>query len=178
MEILEIKTRNPEGLSQDLRSGTAPFLGQRRAVVGLSFAASGAMIVVALYQMGILKHVPEPDLPHFDADKVDASEEAYGHLEVGDAFLGLVSYGVTATLAAMGPSDRSQRKPLLPLILTGKAVIDTLQAARLTRDQWTKHRAFCSWCLAAAAATFASLPLTLPEARSAVASLWSSRSDA
>lgn len=130
-----------------------------------------AMIMVGLYQAGILKNLPEPDLPYFDADKVDSSGEAYSHLEAGDGFLGLISYSVTATLAAMGPPDRSRRSPLLPLMLTSKAVVDTLQAARLTRNQWTKHRAFCSWCLVAAAATFATLPLTLPEARAAVANL-------
>jgi hypothetical protein len=39
------------------------------------------------------------------------------------------------------------------------------QAAKLTVDQWTKHRAFCFWCLTAATATFITLPLTWREAR-------------
>jgi hypothetical protein len=101
-------------------------------------------------------------------DRVDASRQAFAFLSVGDAFLGLVSYGVTAALAAAGPADRS---PWLPLALTAKSLVDSLQAARLTRDQWTQHRAFCSWCLLAAGATFATLPLTLPEARAALRSL-------
>lgn len=49
--------------------------------------------------------------------------------------------------------------------------MDALQAARLSRDQWTRHRAFCSWCLGAAAATMAVLPLTLPESRDALRAL-------
>ena len=38
---------------------------------------------------------------------------------------------------------------------------------RLTIDQWTKHRALCSWFLLAAGATFATVPLAIPEARAA-----------
>lgn len=40
-------------------------------------------------------------------------------------------------------------------------------AAKLTVDQWTKQRAFCEWCLAAAGATFAALPAVMPEATAA-----------
>ncbi len=46
--------------------------------------------------------------------------------------------------------------------------LDALGAGKLTVDQWTKHRAFCLWCLLAAGATFASVPLVLPEARAAL----------
>ncbi len=168
---MEIKTRQPEKLSRELREGTHPFLIRRRGVVALSFVAASAMQVVGLFQMGLLKHVPEPDLPHFDADKVDASEEAYGYLSVGDAFLGLGSYAATAALAATGSIDRARQSPWIPLALTAKAAVDVVQAARLTRDQWTKHRAFCSWCLLAAGATFAVLPLTLAEARKSLETL-------
>lgn len=54
---------------------------------------------------------------------------------------------------------------------TAKLTVDALRAGKLTVDQWTKHRAFCSWCLVAAGATFAALPLVLPEARSAARTL-------
>lgn len=103
-------------------------------------------------------------------DRVDTSREALAFLSVGDAFIGLVSYGVTSLLAAAGPASRPRRSPWLPLALGLKSLVDTLQAARLTRDQWVEHRAFCSWCLLAAGATFATLPLTLPEARVALRS--------
>ena len=38
---------------------------------------------------------------------------------------------------------------------------------KLTADQWTRHKAFCFWCLVASAATFATAPLVVPEAREA-----------
>ncbi|MDP9485648.1 MAG: hypothetical protein M3Q49_07665 [Actinomycetota bacterium] len=47
------------------------------------------------------------------------------------------------------------------------AAFDALQAGKLTVDQWTQHRTFCFWCLLAAGATFATVPLVMPEARAA-----------
>jgi uncharacterized membrane protein len=102
---------------------------------------------------------------------VDASAEAFERFEVGDAFLGFVSYGVTMTLAAMGPPARATRQPWIPLALAGKVAFDVTTAARLTVDQWTKHQAFCFWCLVAATATFATAALVVDETRRALSTL-------
>jgi hypothetical protein len=59
----------------------------------------------------------------------------------------------------------------LPLALAAKVGLDALVAGKLTVDQWTKHRAFCSWCLLGAGASFASAPLVVREARAALAAL-------
>lgn len=162
---------NPNCLSHELRCQTGGFLRERRAVVALSLLAIGSMSLITLYQMGIIKHLPEPRLPRLDADKVDAAGEAYEKLSMPDAALGLGSYAATLGLASMGAMDRTQNRPWIPLALAGKAMLDAAQAAKLTWDQWAKHKAFCSWCLLAAAATFATLPLTFPEARQALRAL-------
>jgi uncharacterized membrane protein len=157
----------PDELSRQLREGSGPFLARRRGVVGLSLAAAGAMGLIALYQTGIIAHLPEPSLPRLDADKVDAAAEAYAYLAVPDGVLGLGSYAATMGLAAMGGQDRAVERPWLPLALAAKVAFDTLVSGKLTADQWFKHRAFCFWCLLASGATFASLPLVVPEARAA-----------
>jgi uncharacterized membrane protein len=158
---------SPEQLSKELRTGTDEHLTRRRSVAALSLTAIGALGVVSLYQLGVLKHVPEPPLPRLDADAVDASAEAYRFLSMPDGVLGIGSYAVTLGLVAMGGKDRHRDHPWLPLALAGKAAVDALQAGRLTWTQWSRHRAFCSWCLTAAVATWVTLPLTLPEARAA-----------
>ena len=71
-------------------------------------------------------------------------------------------------LAAMGGADRATQRPWIPLALAAKVLVDAAQSGKLTVDQWTKHRAFCFWCLLAAGATFATVPLALPEARAAL----------
>ncbi len=155
-------------LSDELRYGDGPDLARRRKVVGLSLVASAAMGYIALYQMGIVKHLKEPPLPKLDADRVDASAEAYSRFATPDGVLGLGSYIVTMTLAAMGGKDRAVTQPWIPLALAAKVAFDIAQAGRLTVDQATKYHAFCSWCLLAAVSTFATVPLVIPEARAAL----------
>lgn len=156
---------NPAQLSHALRHSDSPFLARRRGVIGLSLVSIASMGIITLYQTGIIKHLPEP--PGFDADKVDASAEAYAWLATPDAALGLGSYAATLGLAAMGGPDRASQQPWIPLALAAKTLFDAAQAGKLTVDQWTKHKAFCSYCLVAAGATFAALPLAIPEARAA-----------
>lgn len=163
-----ITTPDPAKLSTEIRQAEDPLTQRRRRIVWLSLTSATSMAVIALYQIGATTHVPEPPLPMLDADKVDGSEEAYAKLSVGDAFLGFVSYGVTMLLAAAGGPRRHVSHPWLPRALAVKAAFDAAQAAKLTVDQWTKHRAFCSWCLAAAGATFAVIPAVMPELRASM----------
>jgi uncharacterized membrane protein len=163
--------RSAARLSRELRRGDGEHLELRRRVIGLSLVSMGSMALIVLYQTGVIRHIPEPPLPGFNADKVDGSAEAYQILGMPDGALGLVSYASTLMLAAAGGKNRARTAPWLPLALTAKATADAAQAAKLTVDQWTKHRAFCSWCLLAAGATFAVVPATLPETRSALRNL-------
>jgi uncharacterized membrane protein len=158
---------NATRLSYELRRADGGYLKQRRAIVGLSLVAIGAMGIISLYQTGIIRHLPEPPLPKLDADKVDASAEAYSHFDTPDAVLGLGNYAATLGLAAMGGKDRSQTRRWIPLALAAKAALDAFQGVRLTVDQTVKQRAYCFWCLLTAAASIAMLHFAIPEARAA-----------
>ena len=162
---------DPEHLSRAVREASDSSMRLHRGIIGLSLAAAGSMGLIALYQSGVIRHIPEPPLPALNADKVDASAEAFERFAVGDGFLGFVSYGVTMTLAAMGPPDRATRQPWIPLVLAAKVAFDVATASKLTVDQWTKHKAFCFWCLIAATATFATAPLVVDETRRALAAV-------
>ena len=82
--------------------------------------------------------------------------------------MGLISYGVTLALAGMGSRRRHDEFPLAPLAMAAKVVFDALGGVYLTAEQATKHRRFCSWCLAASVASVAMLPQVVPEARLAL----------
>lgn len=155
----------PARLSKELRQGTGPSLDRRRRILALTLTSAGSMGLISLYQMGVLRHIPEPPLPRLDADRVDASEEAYEKLQSPDAAIGFASYAVTALLAAAGEPARARTQPWLPLAMAAKIGFDAAQAAKLSWDQWARHRAFCSWCLLAAGATFATVPLAVAEVR-------------
>ena len=161
----------PKELSLQLRRGTGGFSRRRRQVAGASLGAMVPMGVVALYQMGIIEHVPEPPLPDLDGDEVDAAPEAYAMLSTPDAVLGLASYALTLGLAAMGGEARSAQRPWIPLALAAKVAFDVFGAVKLNAEGWREHRAFCLWCLLSAAATFATAPLVVPEARAALIAL-------
>lgn len=157
-----------ERVSDDLRRHASTFLDRRRRVAALSLAASAAMGVVAAYQNGLLRHLPEPPLGPLDADGVDASGEAYQLLKTPDAALGLASYALTLILAGAGTAERVRDHPWLPLAMSAKVAADALGGLYLTAEQASKHRRFCSWCLVATAASVAMLPQVLPEARVAL----------
>lgn len=169
---------DPESLSEVLRTGEGLYLWCRRGIVVVSFVAAACMMFIGLYQMGLIRHLPEPPFRLLNADKVDAAPEAYSrlYLPMPDAFLGLVSYAITAALAALGSADRFQRWPWwgwVPLVLGLKVLADAFQAGKLSWEQWDLHRQFCFWCLVAAAATFLAVPLAVPESWAALKRLFS-----
>jgi len=158
-------SRDAERVSDDLRRRVTPFLRHRRQQTALMVGAVGSMAVVLLYQTGILRRLPDPPLPAFDSEKVDASGEAYESFKTPDAALAIGSYGVTLALVGMGAADRAAERPLIPLLAAAKIAADGAGAAWLTAEQITKHRALCFYCLLGSAATWAALPAALPEAR-------------
>ena len=123
---------------------------------------------VALYQLGILKKLPEPPGKFFDTGKVNGSGEAYSILSTPDAFLGLSSYAVTAALVGMGPEDRARTQPWIPIGMGLKLLGDAAMAGKLTLDECRKFRAFSLWSVFTAVATWTALPLALPEVKAAV----------
>jgi uncharacterized membrane protein len=157
--------RSARELGKQLRTGDSPVLRRRRQIAGLSLFSIGMMGFISLYQTGIVRRLPDLPFSMFDANAVDAAPEAYEFLSTPDAVLGIVNYAATLALAATGPEDRTRIYPVIPLVMAGKTLADSLSAGKLTLDQWTKHRTFCIWCLLGAASTFATVPLALPEAR-------------
>jgi hypothetical protein len=59
--------------------------------------------------------------------------------------------------------------------MSAKVAADALGGLYLTAEQASKHRRFCSWCLAAALASVTMVPQVVPEARAAVRQLRSNR---
>ena len=158
---------NSEELSENLREGEQEFLAQRRINTGLTMFNIAAMGVISLYQMGVIKHLPEPPLPKLDADKVNGSAEAYEILETPDGVLGLGSYAATLGLIAMAGSERNRTRPWIPLTLLAKTLFDAAVAIKLLIDQPTKYKAYCLYCIASALSSIATVPYAWPEARAA-----------
>lgn len=157
----------PRQLSEALRNSCGPEMRNRRWIAGLSLLSSAVMGAIGLFQLGIIRAIPEPPWPGFDAEKVNGSPQAYSILKTPDALLGAVSYAATACLAGASDPDRARTAPWIPLAMGAKLATDAALAAKLTADQWTRYRAFCLWCLVASGATFAAAALGIPEVLSA-----------
>ncbi len=157
-----------ETIRRDLRFGRDPFLRRRRGIVGLSLFSASCLGVIALFQTGIFKRLPDPPISSFDADKVNGSAEAYSLLRTPDGLLGLVSYSTTAFLAGMGSGARWQNESWMPVMMGAKAAADAAMAAKLGLKQATKFGKFSAWSLLVSAGTFASLWLAWPEVKQAL----------
>ena len=154
-------------LQQDWRYSSDPLLRDRRVIVGLSIFSATVLGGIALFQVGLVKKLPDPPVPGFDSDRVHGSEEAYALLETPDALIGMLSYTGTACLAAAGWQDRSHIARWIPLALGAKAALDAGLAGRLAVRQWTAFRKFSFWSLLVAGATVTALPFAVLEARRA-----------
>ncbi len=157
-----------ETVSDALRRGDDPFLRLRRRSAALSLASIASLGLVAAYQNGLIRHLPEPPFPGLDADRVDASGEAYQYFKTPDAALGIASSAATLILVGMGGPDRRTKARWIPVALAAKGALDAVGGVYLTVEQATKHRKFCSWCLLAALANVAAAPQMWPEARAAL----------
>jgi uncharacterized membrane protein len=158
-------------LSYELRNAETDDLQRRRWIVGLSLFGAAMGALVSLYQVGILRRLPDPPGGLFNATKVDASNYAYKRLDAPDGLLMTLTYAVTALLAGAGGMDRSRSRPWLPLAMAGKAAYDAATTVKLGREEWRENKALCQYCQAATLASFAILALAVPEAISAVRTL-------
>jgi uncharacterized membrane protein len=166
----------PRELSEELRNDSNPDLQRRRWIVGLSLVGTAMAQIVSLYQVGIVRRLPDPPLEIFDSTKVDASDYAYKRLQTPDAFMMLASYAVTAWLAGAGGKNRATQTPLLPVALGLKTVLDTATAVELGREEWQENKALCAYCQVATICSVVSVALAAPEALRAAKKLFSSRS--
>ncbi len=158
-----------QALSKTLRTGGGLYLFCRRGIVLTSFVGGLSMMMIGLYQMGLLRKLPQPRLGRLKSSEVAAVAPAYRPLglPIADSLLGLISYAVTAALAGFGGPDRPQRLPWIVPLMTAKIVGDALLGAVLFGIQWAWYRAFCLYCVIAACGSFIAVPLAVPETRAA-----------
>lgn len=162
---MNVELLSPSELSEELRTANGPELERRRVGIGLSFAGAVIGGVVAAYQTGLLKRLPDI-LPGsiWDAEKVDASDYAYRNLQQPDGPMMLVNYGLTAMAIASGGKDRARQNPALPVVAAGKAAFDLALCSVLAVKEWRENGKLCSWCQTATAISAVTLAITLPEA--------------
>lgn len=152
-----------DAIRGQLRHGTSRSLRRRRRIGLLAAIGAVDFAIISLYQMGVIRHLPDPPGGVFDSDKVNASRKAYA-TGIPDGTLGLALYGATMVLAAAGGTEKTGRHPILDVLLGGVVVAGAGGALQYLYDMARNKERACPYCLAGAAAHFAMLPLVLPEA--------------
>jgi len=160
----------PQELRAELQHSAGDDLRRRRAIVVLSLVGMAALGTVSLFQTGVIEHLPDPPIPGFDSDKVNSSDTAYA-LGVPDGTLSVASLAANLPLAAFGGADRAQKQPLVPLLAAGKAMTEAVVSAWYFAQMPLKEKAWCGYCILGALANVGIAALSLPEAKTALASL-------
>lgn len=114
-------------------------------VVGAALALT-TLAPVALYQTGVIGHLPDPPGRYFDSDLITSSKDAHP-FGVPDALLGLGSFGATLALALLAPRSRIARG-LLGVKLAGDGGMAGVNVVK----QVVKFHRLCSWCTGTALA--------------------------
>lgn len=149
-------------LRRDLQEGESGDLWRRRAIIGVSLLGAAAMAVVALFQTGIVDHLPDPPLDGFDSDDVTSSDVGYA-IGGADAAFSMASLAVNVPIAAYGTADRVNSRPLIPIAFAGKAVSEAAIAGWFFYQMAAKEKKWCGYCIVNAAAIWSIAFLSLPE---------------
>ncbi len=153
----------PSELSKELREDQSPAMQARRTLIALSLIGIGIGKIVTLYQVGIIKKLPDPPISIFDSNKVNASDYAYKRLATPDAVLMILTYATTTMLAAGGRADRASKNPLWVKAMFVKILLDCLTNAKLGTEEYQTNKKLCAYCQTATVISFISLLVAWPE---------------
>ena len=66
-----------DAIRRELRDGRSPSLRRRRWIGTLAALGLADFAIISLYQIGVIRHLPDIPGKVFDSDKVNASHKAY-----------------------------------------------------------------------------------------------------
>ena len=153
-----------KAIRRELRKGKSDSLKRRRQIALLSAIGAADMGVVSLYQMGVIKKLPDLPGAIFDSNKVNASKSAYV-MGLPDGPVSLGMYALNLILASAKGSHRTGRSPWFDFLLAGAVLGSAAGTVAYLSDMFFKQKKACPYCLVAAGLNFAMLPLVLQEAK-------------
>lgn len=153
-----------EKIRNELRDANSSSLKRRRKIGVLSAIGMVDFAVISLYQMGVIRHLPDPPSWVFDSDKVNASEKAYS-MHLPDGTTGASMYAANLMLASFGGSARTGRGNWPTALLGLTVAASAVGALDYLRDMIFKEKRACPYCLLGAAVNLAMVPLVWKEAK-------------
>ena len=148
---------NAAAIREELREGKSQSLTRRRRIALLSAVGAVNFSVLSLYQVGVIRKLPDFPGEIFDSNGVNASEEAYA-LGLSDAPLGLASYAANIILASTKGSARTGRSPGWDMLLGGAVLAGAGSALYYLYQMLFEQKKLCTYCLVGAAINLAMVP--------------------
>ena len=163
-------------IRDELRDGSSSAgLSRQRRLSRLAAVGAIDFTIISLYQLGVIRHLPDPPGKLFDSDKVNASTSAY-RFGVPDGPLGLISYAAMLAFAGAGGTSRTGRHPVWDLALGATVASSVIGAAGYLYEMIRKQKVACAYCLVGAAVNFAMVPSAVAAVRSGIRAIGEKRS--
>ncbi|MFN7132439.1 MAG: vitamin K epoxide reductase family protein, partial [Myxococcales bacterium] len=145
-------------------AGQLPSLQRRRRIATLAALSAADFAFLSLYQLGVLRRLP--DLPGrlFDSNRVNVARKAYAR-GGPDAPIAAALNGLILALASFGGTQDTGRPRLADWLLGAAVVGGALASLDYFRDMVLAQQRICLSCVVAAGASFAMVPFALGELR-------------
>jgi uncharacterized membrane protein len=151
-----------DAIRAELRGGRSPSLQRRRWIGTLAALGLADFAIISLYQIGVIRHLPDPPGKLFHSDKVNASAKAYA-MGLPDGTAGAGLYALILMLASAGGTRRTGRHPIFDLLLGGAVAAGVVGAFQYLYDMIRNQERACPYCITGAALNFGMLPFVVPE---------------
>lgn len=155
---------NINAIRKQLRDGKSPSLTRKRKIALLSAIGLVDFSLISLYQLGVIRHLPDFPGKIFDSDKANGSHKAYA-AGVPDGPISLVIYGLNIVLASAGGTKKSGRHPVFDVLLGGLITGTALGSIGYIYNMITEQEKACPYCILGATLNFAMVPYALPDAQ-------------
>jgi uncharacterized membrane protein len=158
---------NIDAIRQALLKGNSPSLKRRRKIALLSVFGILDFCLISLYQLGIIKAMPDPPGKIFDSAKANGSRDAY-QFGAPDGPISLLMYAGNILLASALGSRKSGRPPVFDLLLGGLIAGSALGSVNYMYSMIFKQQKACPYCITGAALNFAMIPYVYPEVKASL----------
>lgn len=140
---------------QKIRKSASAKADYRRQIAALSAAGLLDFTVISLYQLGVIKKLPDLPGPLFDSNKVNASKDAQV-AGLPDAPVSLALYAANLVLAS-GAIRSKKRGNAFDWLLAGSLVGQAAGGAYYLYNMTTVQKKVCLYCVTGALLNFATL---------------------
>lgn len=127
----------------------------RRKIALLSAIGLLDFVPISLYQLGIIRHLPDFPGELFDSDYVNASDEAQV-AGLPDGPVSLLMYAANLVLVA-GALKKKKKRNVFDYLIAGNSLGQAAGGAYYLYNMATEQKKICPYCVAGALINFASL---------------------